>query len=280
MFERIDEFWLSLGFNVPWAWLLIDVIVIIVVAVVGYQIGIMLIKRSLKLSFRNRSVKEIKHQDTLLGLFKSLLRYVVIGLGLVLVLNRLGINANALFTGAGLIGALTLIVFQDVVKDIFSGFYLIFEKILVLDDLVTIGTVTGTVVSLGVRSTTLRLPNGELWTLMNRDVTQVRNLTASPFSLVTHSLQFPLTVNLQEVKNLLTNEWSTFVQTRQEIMEPPQWLGVTSIRGDAIGVEIVTKVKPLTQFAYKRDFNLFLIETLIRHQIPLAVIPMTQLVER
>lgn len=126
--------------------------------------------------------------STLGHILDNLARVILIGLALVMVLSEVGINVDPLVAGAGIAGIALGFGAQSLVKDFFSGFFIIFENQFAIGDEVTVAGHSGTVERMTLRTTTLRdttgnlhiVPNGKIetvtvvareWARINVDVT-------------------------------------------------------------------------------------------------------------
>lgn len=86
-----------------------------------------------------------------------LLRYFLIGLGIVLILGYVGVNTTAL---AAITGGLSVGVgfgLQQVISNFFSGILLLFEGALKPGDLINVNGSLSRVIKLGIRATTVRV---------------------------------------------------------------------------------------------------------------------------
>ncbi len=87
------------------------------------------------------------------------------------------INIGPLLAGAGVLGLAVSLGFQDVMKDVITGFLVVLEDQYAVGDRVRLGEVEGTVQQLTLRSTVLRGDDGTLHFLANRALTAVANLS-------------------------------------------------------------------------------------------------------
>ncbi len=87
------------------------------------------------------------------------------------------INIGPLLAGAGVLGLAVSLGFQDVMKDIITGFLVVLEDQYAVGDRVRLGDVEGVVQQLTLRSTVLRADDGTLHYLANRALTSVANLS-------------------------------------------------------------------------------------------------------
>ncbi len=88
-----------------------------------------------------------------------ILRFASIGIvsvGIVTALGALGVYPTALVTVVGAVGLAFSLAFQDILKNFFSGVYLLLERPFRVGDLIKVKDSLGTVEHIGVRTTALR----------------------------------------------------------------------------------------------------------------------------
>jgi small conductance mechanosensitive channel len=89
-------------------------------------------------------------------LVKRGLSIAIIVAGVVLVLGALGANPAGLLTVVGAVGLAFSLALQDILKNFFSGVYLLLERPFRVGDTIRVKDQEGTVENIGVRTTTLR----------------------------------------------------------------------------------------------------------------------------
>src|SRR5690625_2734204 len=92
-----------------------------------------------------------------------------------MILESLNIKISALLAGAGIAGLAIGFGAQSLVKDIISGFFIIFENQFSVDDYVVVADAEGTVEEIGLRTTKIRSWTGEENVIPNGNITQVIN---------------------------------------------------------------------------------------------------------
>ena len=114
---------------------------------------------------------------TLLPLIRNI---VMISLGIVLVLmvlGQFGVNIAPLLAGASVIGVAVGFGSQKLVQDVITGAFMLFENTLAIGDSVQIGTHSGVVEGMTIRTLRIRDSNGQLHTLPFSSVTTVINMS-------------------------------------------------------------------------------------------------------
>ncbi|MBE7319951.1 mechanosensitive ion channel, partial [Staphylococcus epidermidis] len=110
--------------------LLVNLLIILAYILMGMIV--IAISRKLVTKFFNVNEKKknrhkIKRSETLSTLIQNLISYVVWFIVLTSILSRFGISVSAILAGAGVVGVAVGFGAQTIVKDIITGFFIIFE---------------------------------------------------------------------------------------------------------------------------------------------------------
>jgi small conductance mechanosensitive channel len=105
-------------------------------------------------------------------------RYLVAFLVAVAVLQELGIDVRALLVSAGVVGLAVGLGAQSLIKDVITGFFILFENLIAVGDVVEVGQHIGVVEAVGLRVTKIRKFSGELRIVPNGELTSFGHHTA------------------------------------------------------------------------------------------------------
>jgi len=94
--------------------------------------------------------------------------------GTIFVLSNLGIEVTSLVAGLGVGGIAVAFALQGVLGDLFASFSLYFDKPFRIGDFIVIGSDTGTVEKIGIKSTRIRTLQGEELVVSNTELTTAR----------------------------------------------------------------------------------------------------------
>ena len=120
----------------------------------------------------NRAAERARTIGALLKNSINALTFIVAG---AMILDQLGLNLGPLLTSAGVVGVALGLGAQTIVRDILSGLSMLIEDQYGVGDRVQLLDVSGTVVNVGMRITTIRDDNGVLWYLRNGEILKVGN---------------------------------------------------------------------------------------------------------
>lgn len=199
---------------------------------------------------------EEKRARTLNGLLKSIIRYTIYFIAIVLILQEFKIDTTSIIAGAGIIGLAIGVGAQSLVKDIITGFFIILEDQYSVGDYIVLGDMAGHVEEIGFRVTTLRDANGVLHIIPNGAITKVSNYTRGHMLAI---INIPVSYQAETEKVLkLLEDVCSAVADMPELIERPKVTGIVDFRSTEILVRIIAKTVPLEQIK---------VETTIRRKV-------------
>lgn len=260
MLENLKELFTNFSLYNPIIDKTIKLVILIVVMIMCYILINYIAKKTIEINQKRRGIQGIKRAETLSKLTKSVVRYVSIPIFIIFALPIFGVEPASVFASAGLIGVIVGFAFQDLLKDIVAGFFIIFERTYEVDDYVKINNYSGVILSLGIKTTVIRNYNGEIYTMNNRDVGNVTNYSKAPYSIVVCALPIAYDTDLKKFKEILDSSFGDIEKKFPVIMEKPSIKGITSFDNGSLKFEIHIMVKSMEQFQFKRDFDQYLLE--------------------
>src|SRR5437879_1271774 len=120
-------------------------------------------------------VRTAARARTLGVVMRSAASVVIYGFAALDVLGELGINLGPLIAGAGIAGVAIGFGAQSLVKDFFTGTFMLVEDQYGVGDVVDLGLATGTVEAVTLRTTRLRSADGTVWHIPNGQIVRVGN---------------------------------------------------------------------------------------------------------
>ena len=125
------------------------------------------------------STQDIGRQKTISRLVESMLSYLLYFILIYCILSILGLPVTSLLAGAGIAGVAVGMGAQGFLSDLVNGFFILVERQFDVGDVVKLTngpiTITGTVVSMGIRTSQVRDADGTLHFIPNRNILVVSN---------------------------------------------------------------------------------------------------------
>lgn len=217
-----------------------------------------------------------KRIKTLMTLLRSVARYAVYFICAMLILSVLGFGSTIqnLLVTAG-IGSVALgFGAQSLVKDVVTGFFLMFENQFSVGDYVKIGDVEGTVSATAMRVTYLKTALGQQIIIPNGKIETVINYSRAD-SLAKILIPLSYECDLKKAMDVCLKAAEKCAKEHEDIvLEAPKVQGITSFEDSSIMVSIICKVQSLKHWEMERALRLAVKEALDANQI---AIPYNQL---
>lgn len=192
--------------------------------------------------------------DTLSELLKSVLRYGLYILGIITMLETVGFKTSTLLVGAGLGGVAIGFGAQSLIKDIISGFFILFEDQFSVGEYITIDSMSGIVEGVGLRITKLKSFSGDLHIIPNGQITKVTNHSRDNIrALVDVSIGYD--VDIDKALKLLEEVSQDIKNCNEDIIEGPSVLGVQSLGEYGVTIRIIARTKPLKHWGVEMELR-------------------------
>ena len=232
----------------------IKVIILLIVVKIVLRILNALIDRTIAKRVKTMSIKEERKIKTLMAVFRNILKYILYFIAIVIILDIFGVNTSSILATAGIGGLAISFGAQSLVKDIITGFFILFEDQYSVGDYVIIGDYTGIVEEVGVRVTKLKDFSGELHIIPNGQITVVTNMGRGPMrsSVV---VRIAYEEDIDKAIKVIEEVLDKIKKANDSIIEGPSVLGVTSLGDSGVDITIVAKTKPMEQWALERQIR-------------------------
>jgi len=196
--------------------------------------------------------------STIAGAVKGLVTVLITTAGLLLGLKVLGLSTSSVLAIGGLLGLAVSFGSQSLVKDLVNGILILAEDQYAIGDVIDLGRVSGFVENLNLRITQLRSADGELITIPNSTITEVKNLTRS-WSRVNFRIDVAYQADPEKALSLLREVAQGLYDDRQwhdKISAPPEVLGIDSLSHSGMTITTWIQTIPLEQWSVGREFRL------------------------
>lgn len=189
---------------------------------------------------------------TLEKLLVNVYLYVIIFLFIVMVFGILNIPIAPLLAGVGVVGLAIGFGAQGLVSDIVTGFFLLLERQIEVDEYVTAGGYDGVVEEIGLRTTKIRSFDGTLNFIPNREIIAVSNHSRGNMrSLVDIGISYD--DNIDKAMAVLQQICEDFKENDERFIEGPDVIGVQSLGESDVVLRIIGQTANMQQWAAERE---------------------------
>ncbi|WP_313892711.1 mechanosensitive ion channel family protein [Psychrobacillus sp.] len=241
-----EDTWIDLGTEV------VKVVFILLLTALVVRVGKKVIARVFLMKQKSPLAYSERRQNTLLKLLQNVLSYVVYFTAILAILPTFGIDIKGLLAGAGIVGLAVGFGAQSLVKDVITGFFIVFEDQFAVGDQVQIGQANGIVQEIGLRTTKVKSYTGELHIIPNGSILVVINYSIYN-SLALIDINVSAATDIQALEKNIGEFLQVLPSKYEELVKPPSFLGVQSFDASGIVVRIAAETIPTKQSAVARE---------------------------
>jgi len=182
---------------------------------------------------------------------------LVTGVAIMMILSELRINIMPIITSAGIAGLAIGFGAQNLVRDIISGFFLILEDQIRVNDYVKINDTGGTIEAIKLRTTVLRDITGAVYIFPNGEIKKVANLTKQfSYSVIDLGVSYNAKVDdVMETLKTIGEELAADPEFNIYILDSLEVLGVDDFGDSQVTIRIRVKTKPSKQWVVGRELR-------------------------
>ena len=233
------KFILSEKFIVP--------VVNILVGIIIYNLIKLLINRIIKRKYIDKKKK------TIISLIKNVIKCIIIVFVVMGILKVYGIDTSSILASLGIAGVILGLAVQDMISDLLSGIYILFDDQYTIGDIVTINDFKGEVIGFGIMSTKIKAANGQVLIISNSAFKSVINHSRNnAFLYINVDVDYHTKIDLLEK---VLNEMSDDVAKIDGYVDNYKLLGINEFAASSIKYMVMLECKYNLQYQVKRDFN-------------------------
>jgi len=186
---------------------------------------------------------KVQRARTLGPLMKNAAAYVLAFVTLVIVLREIGVDVQALLVSAGVLGLAVGLGAQTLIKDVITGFFILFEGLIRVDDVIEVGPHTGTVEAIGLRVTKMRMLNGALRVIPNGELTQFANYNKE-WARAVVDVGVSYDTDVQQALEVMERTAAAWASESGQALEPPRAQGIIRFADADLVLRLMVKVRP------------------------------------
>ena len=192
---------------------------------------------------------------TLRQIIRSVTKAILILVVVLTISSELGFNIGPVLASAGIVGLAVGFGAQSLVKDVISGFFILFEDQFGIGDVVKIGDFTGIVERMTLRATVLRNLEGQVYVVPNGNIQNVIVMTKG-WSRAVLDVTVPHKEELARVFDVLQRIGARLAQDWPDrILEQPVVLGVEKLDDSGVTIRSIVKTPPFKHADVLREWR-------------------------
>ena len=226
-------------------------ILIILVSIVIYLI----IKSVIDKIFRIKNDHVDKRKSkTINSLIDNLVKYFIVIVDIVMILDIFGIDTKTLIASLGVVGLVAGLAVQDTLKDFVAGMSIILENQYRVGDTITVKGFRGEVIALGIKSTKIRSFTGEIMIIANHLIEEVINHSLEK-SVAVVDIPVSYNTDIEFLEKVLKDLFDDLEKSINGIKGNIQLLGVQSYDDNSISYRVIADTVPMQHFQIERDLK-------------------------
>jgi small conductance mechanosensitive channel len=193
---------------------------------------------------------------TISQLLRSVGRVVIFAVALLLTFNVF-IDIGPILAGAGILGLAVSFGAQSLVKDVISGFFMLFENQFAIGDVIEAGGKSGVVEKMTMRVVVLRDLQGTMHIIPNSEIKVVSNMTRG-WSRAVVDVGIGYEEDPDRALNVVRDEaaqFSTDPDWAPQLDGPVEVPGIESLGDSAMVIRSLIKTQPGSQWNAAREYR-------------------------
>lgn len=263
MLNQTDQ-WFQTFIKTQWEERATDILIIMFQLILTYVLFLLIrafINRIFNYKIQEMHIAKNKNTspqrvNTLAKVTKNALSYLLYFFLFYTILSILGFPVATLVASAGIASFAFGMGAKEFVTDVINGFFIISEGQFDVDEVIEIPNkgIKGTVQSVGIRSTTLLTPSGQVYYIPNREINIVSNLSRENVGM---SIELPIstTTNLSLLMQIVERETARIKEQYAEFLhDEPNIIGLSKNDNQTFSYKIFFKVTNGQQFKLTSKF--------------------------
>ena len=239
---------------------IVVIVATLILTVVAYRIVSHLIERVLRpLDGAADYPQKVQRARTLDPLLKSAALYLLTFVALMVILREVGIDIQAILVSAGVVGLAIGLGAQSLIKDVITGFFLLFEGLIAVGDVIEIGNQVGTVEAIGLRVTQIRTLRGAVRVVPNGELTQFANYNRG-WARAVVDVGVAWEEDVRRALETLETVGRSWARETGLALEAPEVQGVVRFGDAEIVLRLQVKVPPARRDEVENDLRQRIIE--------------------
>ncbi len=209
-----------------------------------------------RIAHRFHEREQIKRAETLGRVFRYIVSVVISLIAGVLILSELGVSVAPILGAAGVVGLAIGFGAQSLVKDYFTGFFILLENQLTTGDVVEVGGKAGLVEDVTLRFVRLRDYDGNVHYVPNNLITTVTNMSRG-FAQAVVDVGVAYREDTEEAFDVMRQvggEMRADAVFGPKILDDIEIAGVERWADSAVVLRCRFRVLPLEQWNVRREF--------------------------
>ncbi|MBO6065106.1 MAG: mechanosensitive ion channel family protein [Lachnospiraceae bacterium] len=198
---------------------------------------------------------ESHRAKSVLSIVSSMLKYITAIVILCWGLSILGCNVSTIVASVGILALVIGFSAESLIADVVTGTFMLFENQYNVGDIVEVGGFRGTVTNIGIRTTCITDPGGNVKIVNNSAMQNILN-RSDKMSRAVSDIAVPYPTDLEKLESQLPKLMDEILAAHPDVMkEAPRYLGVQELADSAVVLRFVVNVDEKDIYSGARLLN-------------------------
>ena len=198
---------------------------------------------------------ENQHARSVLSIVSSMLKYVTAIVILCWGLSILGCNISTIVASVGILALVIGFSAESLIADVVTGTFMLFENQYNVGDIVEVGGFRGTVTNIGIRTTCITDPGGNVKIVNNSAMQNILNRSDKPSRSISN-IAIPYATDLEKLEAGIPGLMDEIFAKHPDVMkEAPKYLGVQELADSSVVLRFVVNVDEKDIYSGARILN-------------------------
>ncbi len=195
-----------------------------------------------------------QRRATMVPLFRSIVSYFIYFSAGILILKEVGVDPTPILAGAGIVGLAVGLGAQNLINDMVSGFFILFEEHFLVGDFIRLGEAEGIVESIDLRTTRIRDNAGRHHIVRNGQIVEVVHFSKEYTNAVVH-VGVAYESDLNKVFAVLKDVGEQLKVDNKDVVQPTEVKGLNDFGESEMTIRTITRVRPGRHLDVERDLR-------------------------
>ncbi len=202
----------------------------------------------------NKLLARSNRSTTIVKLLNSFIKYLIMIIAFMMVLNVWGVDTSTLLASAGILSLVIGLGAQSLISDVIAGIFIVIEGEYQVGDIVIIDGWRGTVDEIGIRTTKVIDWQGNIKIINNSAISSIIN-QSKELSVTTCVVAVDYRESIPRVELIIKNNIERIRSAIPEIVDGPYYKGVDSLGDSSVNLLFVATVKESDYYVVQRALN-------------------------
>ncbi len=198
---------------------------------------------------------ESHRMRSVLSILTSLLKYVAFIVILCWGLSIFGVNVSTIVASVGIIALVVGFSAESLIADVVTGAFMLFENQYNVGDIVEVNGFRGTVVNIGIRTTSIADPGDNVKIVNNSDMRNILN-RSDRVSRSISEIAIPYATDLEKLEEEIPVLMDKIYEKRKDVFKAaPVYMGVQELAESSVILKFIVNVDERDIYAGARLLN-------------------------